>query len=71
MFKYSFLNTKEYIEGLGDDLDLLIVGKTKPRVTHYKGGFYGTGGRRGGKISHFMLGVPVPADPDFPSAQPV
>eukprot|EP00005_Dracoamoeba_jomungandri_P014120 CAMPEP_0174278718 /NCGR_PEP_ID=MMETSP0439-20130205/61635_1 /TAXON_ID=0 /ORGANISM="Stereomyxa ramosa, Strain Chinc5" /LENGTH=611 /DNA_ID=CAMNT_0015371163 /DNA_START=565 /DNA_END=2397 /DNA_ORIENTATION=+ len=37
----------EYIDGVGDDLDLIILG-----------GYYGTGiGRRGGTISHFMLGV--------------
>lgn len=44
----------EYIEGLGDDLDLLIIG-----------GYYGTGiGRRGGTVSHFMLGVAVHNDND-------
>lgn len=36
----------EYLEGVGDDLDLLILG-----------GFYGEGARRGGKISHFLLGL--------------
>lgn len=36
----------EYIDGVGDDLDLLVVG-----------GYYGSGGRRGGMISHFLLGV--------------
>jgi DNA ligase-4 len=42
----------EYIEGLGDDLDLLIIG-----------GYYGTGvGRRGGTISHFLLGVAAPSE---------
>eukprot|EP01094_Clydonella_sp_ATCC50884_P022854 TRINITY_DN533_c0_g1_i1.p1 TRINITY_DN533_c0_g1~~TRINITY_DN533_c0_g1_i1.p1 ORF type:complete len:650 (+),score=150.88 TRINITY_DN533_c0_g1_i1:101-1951(+) len=40
----------EYIDGVVDDLDLLIVG-----------GYYGTGiGRRGGTISHFMLAVKAP-----------
>ncbi|KYR02618.1 DNA ligase IV [Tieghemostelium lacteum] len=38
----------EYLEGVGDDLDLVIIG-----------GYYGSGvGRRGGTLSHFMLGVP-------------
>ncbi|KAL6068764.1 DNA ligase, variant 2 [Balamuthia mandrillaris] len=42
----------EYIEGLGDDLDLIILG-----------GYYGTGlGRRGGSISHFLLGVVAERD---------
>eukprot|EP01124_Arcella_intermedia_P024176 TRINITY_DN4012_c0_g1_i3.p1 TRINITY_DN4012_c0_g1~~TRINITY_DN4012_c0_g1_i3.p1 ORF type:complete len:941 (-),score=258.52 TRINITY_DN4012_c0_g1_i3:49-2478(-) len=37
----------EYLEGVGDTLDLLILG-----------GYYGAGvGRRGGTISHFLLGV--------------
>lgn len=37
----------EYVDGVGDDLDLIILG-----------GYYGTGlGRRGGTISHFLLGV--------------
>ncbi|KAI9346479.1 ATP dependent DNA ligase domain-containing protein [Obelidium mucronatum] len=35
----------DYIDSLGDDLDLVLVG-----------GFYGTG-RRGGKLSHFMCAV--------------
>lgn len=49
--KNSWLKLKpEYIDGIGDDLDLLIVG-----------GYFGTGiGRRGGLISHFLLGVPIP-----------
>eukprot|EP01132_Coremiostelium_polycephalum_P002500 gene2500-3093_t len=38
----------EYLDGVGDDLDLVIIG-----------GYYGSGvGRRGGTLSHFMLGVP-------------
>lgn len=46
------------IEGLGDDLDMLIIG-----------GYFGEGGgRRGGTISHFMLGVSVPSDSN---SQPV
>lgn len=37
----------EYIDGIGDTLDLIILG-----------GYYGKGiGRRGGTISHFLLGV--------------
>ncbi|KAF2069812.1 hypothetical protein CYY_008872 [Polysphondylium violaceum] len=46
----------EYIDGVGDDLDLVIIG-----------GYYGSGvGRRGGTISHFLLGVPfIPDDIDF------
>ncbi|GAM24471.1 hypothetical protein SAMD00019534_076460 [Acytostelium subglobosum LB1] len=44
----------EYLDGVGDDLDLVIVG-----------GYYGSGvGRRGGTISHFMLGVRNPEEPD-------
>lgn len=40
----------EYIDGLVNDMDLLIIG-----------GYYGTGiGRRGGTISHFLLGIPAP-----------
>jgi len=38
----------DYVIGLNDDLDLLIVG-----------GYYGTG-RRGGLLSHFLLAVAVP-----------
>lgn len=36
----------EYVDALGDDLDLIILG-----------GEYGSGRRRGGMISHFLLGV--------------
>eukprot|EP00697_Spironema_sp_BW2_P013154 gnl/Spiro4/3110_TR1510_c0_g1_i1.p1 gnl/Spiro4/3110_TR1510_c0_g1~~gnl/Spiro4/3110_TR1510_c0_g1_i1.p1 ORF type:complete len:957 (-),score=239.75 gnl/Spiro4/3110_TR1510_c0_g1_i1:47-2917(-) len=36
----------EYVDSLTDSLDLLILG-----------GFYGTGKRRGGMLSHFLLGV--------------
>ena len=37
----------EYIDGVCDDFDLIILG-----------GYYGSGvGRRGGTISHFLLGV--------------
>jgi len=37
----------EYLDGVGDDLDLIILG-----------GYYGTGiGRRGGTISHFLMGI--------------
>eukprot|EP00026_Physarum_polycephalum_P001548 Phypoly_transcript_01550.p1 GENE.Phypoly_transcript_01550~~Phypoly_transcript_01550.p1 ORF type:complete len:948 (+),score=159.21 Phypoly_transcript_01550:87-2930(+) len=43
----------EYVEGLGDDLDLLIIG-----------GYYGKGDRRGGTISHFLLGVAVSSPDD-------
>merc|ERR1719324_1462940 len=56
--KDSWLKLKpEYMEGAGDDLDLIILG-----------GYYGAGiGRRGGTISHFMVGVKAPianATPD-------
>lgn len=49
--KEKWLKLKpEYVEGLVDDIDLLIVG-----------GYYGTGiRRRGGTISHFLLAVPLP-----------
>lgn len=36
----------EYIDGIGDDLDLIIMG-----------GYYGTGYRKGGTISQFLLGL--------------
>lgn len=36
----------EYMDGLGDTLDLLILG-----------GLYGSGARKGATISHFLLGV--------------
>lgn len=36
----------EYLDGVGDELDLLILG-----------GFYGSGERRRGNVSHFLLGV--------------
>ena len=40
----------EYIQGVVTDMDLLIIG-----------GYYGSGiGRRGGTISHFLLGVAAP-----------
>lgn len=75
--KNKWLKLKpEYIDGLGDDLDLLIVG-TSPRYRAKKlvlkricgcaGGYYGTGiGRRGGSISHFMLGLAVKNERDDP-----
>jgi len=46
--KNKWLKLKpEYIDGLGEDFDLLIIG-----------GYFGEGiGRRGGTISHFLLGV--------------
>ncbi|KAH3765317.1 DNA ligase IV [Pelomyxa schiedti] len=45
--KQKWLKLKpEYVDGIGDDLDVLILG-----------GYYGTGNRRGGTISHFMIGV--------------
>lgn len=40
----------EYLEGVGDDLDLLVIG-----------GSYGSGHRRG-LISHFLLGVSMTSD---------
>eukprot|EP01116_Phalansterium_solitarium_P022237 TRINITY_DN7271_c0_g1_i3.p1 TRINITY_DN7271_c0_g1~~TRINITY_DN7271_c0_g1_i3.p1 ORF type:complete len:974 (-),score=418.09 TRINITY_DN7271_c0_g1_i3:27-2948(-) len=43
----------EYIDGLSDDLDLLIVG-----------GYWGTGARRGGAVASFMLGVRAPSRAD-------
>jgi DNA ligase-4 len=48
--KNKWLKLKpEYIDGIGDDLDLVILG-----------GYYGTGiGKRAGTISHFLLGVSV------------
>ena len=36
----------DYIEGMADNLDLIILG-----------GYYGKGTRRAGGISHFLLGV--------------
>lgn len=36
----------EYIDGVGDSLDMLILG-----------GYYGSGVRKGGTISHFLVGV--------------
>ena len=47
----------EYVDALGDDLDLIILG-----------GEYGSGRRRGGMISHFLLGVAV--TPDNPDDKP-
>eukprot|EP00111_Clytia_hemisphaerica_P007155 TCONS_00020786-protein len=47
----------EYVDALGDDLDLIILG-----------GEYGSGKRRGGMISHFLLGVAV--TPDTPGERP-
>ncbi|RDD46321.1 DNA ligase 4 [Trichoplax sp. H2] len=46
----------EYVDSLSDQLDLLIIG-----------GYFGVG-RRGGLISHFLLGVAVP--PENPSEHP-
>lgn len=44
----------EYIDGIVSDLDLLIIG-----------GYYGSGiGRRGGTISHFLLGIVAPRESD-------
>jgi len=54
----SWLKIKpDYIEGLVTDLDLLIIG-----------GYYGTGlGKRGGTISHFLMGVRLsPSTPFYP-----
>lgn len=48
----------EYIDGVGDDLDLLIVG-----------GYYSSGCRRGGTISHFLLGVAGPKDDTTPDGK--
>lgn len=38
----------EYIDGVGDSLDMLILG-----------GYYGSGVRKGGTISHFLVGVQI------------
>ena len=46
----------EYLEGVGDDLDLLIVG-----------GYYGSGSRRAGVISHFLLAVCASENPETDS----
>lgn len=58
--KNSWLKIKpDYIEGLVNDLDVLIVG-----------GYYGSGiGRRAGTISHFLLGVRVPPSSSLLSDQ--
>lgn len=41
----------EYLNGVGDNFDLVIIGA-----------FYGSGvGARGGRLSHFLLGVPAPS----------
>jgi DNA ligase-4 len=40
----------DYMDGMGDNLDLAIIG-----------GFYGEGtGARSGTLSHFLLGIPAP-----------
>jgi hypothetical protein len=36
----------EYMDGVGDDMDMIILG-----------GYYGSGVRKGGTISHFLMGV--------------
>lgn len=36
----------DYVDGLGDGIDLVIIG-----------GYYGEGNRRSGDVSHFLLGV--------------
>ncbi|MDP2438748.1 MAG: ATP-dependent DNA ligase, partial [archaeon] len=56
--KDSWIKLKpEYLDGVGDDLDLLIVG-----------GYFGTGERHRGTISNFMLGVRAPELSDESSA---
>ena len=40
----------DYVHDMGDELDLLIIA-----------GYYGEGNRRGGAISHFLLGLQAPA----------
>ena len=39
----------DYVHDMGDEPDLLIIG-----------GYYGEGLKRGGDISHFLLGVQAP-----------
>ena len=39
----------DHIDGMGEQLDLLIIGS-----------YYGEGKRRGGDVSHFLLGVLAP-----------
>ena len=49
----------DYVHDMGDELDLLIIA-----------GYYGEGQRRGGAISHFLLGVQAPPTKSTSTARP-
>ena len=48
----------DYVHDMGDELDLLIIA-----------GYYGEGQRRGGAISHFLLGVQAPSHEKYKHGQ--